>query len=137
MYFSCFFNWFYDLRKQSSQIPRYYVKILLNLHLNAIKTPKLSRSNIVMSHYKHLNEKLKKNELKTSRSHLSFISAERVNIIAETRMFFVILLSGYSFYIIPLDTEWLGVGEEVRWVPMGMFLLFFIFAKFLQAVAAM
>ena len=60
MYFSCFFNWFYDLRKQSSQIPRYYVKILLNLHLNAIKTPKLSRSNIVMSHYKHLNEKLKK-----------------------------------------------------------------------------
>ena len=68
---------------------------------------------------------------------MSFISPERVNIIAETRMFFVILLSGYSFYIIPLDTERVGVGKEVRWVPIGMFLLFFIFAKFLQAVAAM
>ena len=72
MYFSCFFNWFYDLRKQSSQIPRYYVKILLNLHLNAIKTPKLSRSNIVMSHYKHLNEKLKKKRIKNIKITLVF-----------------------------------------------------------------
>ena len=41
-----------------------------------------------MSYKKHLNDKLKKNELKTSKSRLFFISPKRVDIITEARMFF-------------------------------------------------
>ena len=44
---------------------------------------------------------LKKNELKTSKSSLFFISSERVNVIADARIFFLIFLSCYPFYIIP------------------------------------
>ena len=59
----------------------------------------------------HLNDNLKY-DLK---SRLLFISPERVNIIAEARMFFLILLSCYSLYII---TPWYkrvsASSKEVR-----------------------
>ena len=42
-----------------------------------------------------------KNELKTSKSRLFFIFAERVDILAEAWIFFLILLSYYSFFNIP------------------------------------
>ena len=54
-----------------------------------------------MSYKKYLNDKSQKNELKTSKSRLFFISLDRVDIIAEARIFFLILLGCYSFYIIP------------------------------------
>ena len=41
-----------------------------------------------MSFKKDLDDKFKKNELKTSKSRLFFISPVRVDIIAEPRMFF-------------------------------------------------
>ena len=49
-----------------------------------------------------------KNELKTSKSRLFFIFAERVDILAEARIFFLILLSRYSFFNIP---PWEDIGE--------------------------
>ena len=48
-----------------------------------------------------LKHQFKKDKLKTSKSRLSFISPERVNVIAKAQMFFLILLSCYCFYIIP------------------------------------
>ena len=42
-----------------------------------------------------------KNELKTSKSRLFFIFAERVDMLAEAWIFFLILLSCYSFFNIP------------------------------------
>ena len=47
----------------------------------------------------------KKNELKTSKSRLFIISSEQINIIAEAQVFSLILLSCYSFYIMPLWCE--------------------------------
>ena len=55
----------------------------------------------LMSYEKELNDKFWKNELKTSKPRLLLISPERVNVIAEVRMFFLILMSFQSFYIIP------------------------------------
>ena len=61
-----------------------------------------------MSYKKRLNDKFKKNELKTSKSRLFFISPEKVDIIAEVRMFFsniveLLLLLCYTtiFYVNP------------------------------------
>ena len=53
-----------------------------------------------MSYKKYLNDKLKK-RTKNFKLALVFISPERVNIIAEASIFFLILLSCYSFYILP------------------------------------
>ena len=65
-----------------------------------------------MSIEKRLNYKFKY-ELKTSKSLLLFISPERVNITGQTRMFFLMVLSCYCFYIFPpwLDKQWLLNGD--------------------------
>ena len=66
-----------------------------------------------MSIEKRLNYKFKY-ELKTSKSPLLFISPERVNITGQTRMFFLIVLSCYCFYILPpwLDKQYLYMVTE-------------------------
>ena len=53
-----------------------------------------------MSSKKHLHDNLK-NVLHTPKARLFFISSEIADLIAEARKFFLILLSCYSFYIIP------------------------------------
>ena len=53
-----------------------------------------------MSSKKHLHDNLK-NVLHTPKTRLFFISSEIADLIAEARIFFLILLSCYSFYIIP------------------------------------
>ena len=55
----------------------------------------------LMSYKKYLNDKLKRNELKHQNHACFSLPLERVNIIAEARMFFLIFFSCYSFYIIP------------------------------------
>ena len=55
----------------------------------------------LMSYKTHWMVNLKKRELKTSKSCLIFTSAEIAYLIAEARMFFLVFLSWYSFYIIP------------------------------------
>lgn len=53
-----------------------------------------------MSSKKHLHDNLK-NVLHTPKTRLFFISSEIADLIAEARIFFLILLICYSFYIIP------------------------------------
>ena len=60
-----------------------------------------------MSCKKHLNNKLKENELKTSKSHF-FISAKRLLQIIEAWMTFLILPNYYFFYITPPCSEQFG-----------------------------
>ena len=53
-----------------------------------------------MSYKKYFNDYVYRNELKASKLRSFIVLLERVDVIAEVWMYFLILFSRYSFYII-------------------------------------